>query len=131
MSTNLQELNPRKSEIVINKKTYVLKKFSLLARVWARTEFATPEQSDGLMVLAKRMETFNDIEAWSKMLYHLLEDRRDFKNYESFLGALEKGGKFSNVIQAYRALMECIGLSEPEPESEDTKDLKKSVAVVA
>ena len=127
----MQELKPRPSEIVIDKKTYVLKPFSLLARVWARHEFKTVENSDGISVLAQRMETFGDIEAWSKMLYYLLEDKKDFPNYEKFLCGLEKGGKFSSVIMAYRALMECIGLSEPEPESEDEKDIKKSVAVIA
>ena len=55
-AVKIQDLNPIEATIKLNDTEYTLRKFDLLARSWAHTEFATDENQDGLVALAEKMK---------------------------------------------------------------------------
>lgn len=116
MPIKLEDLNPRSSEFELNGKVYILKPFTFTIRVWAATEFATKENDNGLFVLAgmiRNLEANIDasLSAVTRVIYKLLVDNSDFKDYEDFFN---KVAKYSKIMPMYYALVECIGFSEPQ-----------------
>ena len=119
----IHDLNPQPAYFLLKKKRYKLKKFSLAARVWARFEFATPENEDGLEVLSHKMAKL-DPHTIGKVGYYLLENHEDFVNEKDFIESF----KFSNILIEILlpTINETIGASQPtDDEIEESAELKK------
>lgn len=120
----MEELNPREATMFINGIAYVFNPFDLEAKVWAKYEFATDEERDGsknLQALFKAM----DVEASLKVLYYLLQDKKDFPTEKSFYQSV--GKRQSNHGTLYVKLSEVFGLSELHLEEAKKEALSKKV----
>jgi len=114
MGIQYHELNPRRSKIILNDKEYYLRPFDLAAQVWCYEEFKTETEPNGIVALTKRLEDVQDIAAYTKVVFHLLEDKKDFGIYANFINEIEKNGKYSKTIELYNALVESLGVSQPQ-----------------
>ena len=130
-AVKIQDLNPVEATIILNGKEYTLRKFDLLARSWAYTEFATEEKPDGLSNLSESMKNIeSDFMPLLKCGWHLLKRKRDFGEFKTFVGVIEKGDDEADSImkmgQLLKAFTYTLGVSEiPESELQEDADLKK------
>ncbi len=118
-AVKIQDLNPIEATIKLNDTEYTLRKFDLLARSWAHTEFSTNENQDALGALADNMKNIlesNDYTPLLKVCWHLLKRKRDFKTYELFVSAVEKGDDENSTVMKLGELLmafnKTLGLSE-------------------
>lgn len=133
MGITYEQLRPSRSKFQLGKQTYGLKPFTLAEQVIAHAEFRTEENKNGLEVLMTRLGDQTDFEAWTKLLYQLLDNsgKDEFETYDKFLKELNKWGNKKLILGAYNALSECIGNSQPEHEDlEADQELKKLNAPV-
>jgi len=136
MSIKYEDLNPRHSSFTLNNKDYEIRPFDLAAQVWARNEFATSDNKDGIVVLTELIQDMNNPMPLFKCVWHLLKRKRDFGFYEEFVKAIEKGDndsdKFKIMSEMWSAFLETLGLSQPQLESiREEMELKKSQAAVS
>lgn len=119
----LKDLHPADAELIINGKTYHFKKFSLAARAWADAEFATKECPNGLMNLSEKVAR-NNTYVVCKCMYHLLKDKTDFPNLDSFIDAM--GTNLFIMQKVFPAFERMLGISEPKRDEDlDTEQLEK------
>ena len=130
----LSELNPRDTEIRLLKedsssKIHEMQKFSLRVEVWAMAEFATKEESNGLLGLTAKILNL-EFEAVAKICFYLLKDKSDFIDQDDFINQTmcekNKANHYKNLIAMYNAVNEVMGASQPDSEElERDKELKK------
>lgn len=132
MAIPFHDLNPVHLSFKLNKKTYELRPFDLTAQVWARCEFATKEQPDGLVVLTGLIQDMNNFEPLFKCVWHLLKRKRDFGYFEEFVSQIDKGDDDSDkgtlIGQLYLIFTKSLQISQPDMEDiEEDLELKKSL----
>lgn len=114
MSINLSDLKPRRSELKLGSKSYFLKPFTLSSRVWVESEFSK-DGKGGLENFSKdiggiEVNPDKALQSAATLCYHLLEDRRDFKDLNDFV---DQHSNYTNLYGMYKSICEVIGLSEP------------------
>lgn len=130
-AVQLQDLNPADSVISLRGQEYEIRKFDLLARSWAYSEFQTEEEPNGLLVLSKRMAKIEeDFEPLLRCVWHLLKRKRDFKDYKDFVLAVGEGDDSNSTMmkmgELLRAFNRTMGISElKEDEIKEDLELKK------
>jgi len=124
MPINLEDLRPAEATLLINGKLYLVKPFTLRARVWAMAEFATDEQHNGLDVLSEKLKKCDFITA-ARVLYELLADKTDFKTEAEFVIALSEQTGARAHEKAFRCLTKIFGLSEPQIKQAAEEEEKK------
>ena len=132
MSIPFYELNPTCLSFKLNGNEYEIRPFDLTAQVWARCEFATKDESDGLVVLSELIQDMNNFDPLLKSIWHLLKRKRDFGFYEEFVLRIDKGDKDSNKVKIlsnlYVIFTNALQLSQPNMNDiEEDLDLKKSL----
>lgn len=131
MGITYQELNPSDAIVEIDNREFTLRAFDLTAQVWAYNHFATPENKDGMTVLANRIADINDADAVLQLTWHLLKRKVYFGNYDAFVKAIDdhKGGKWTKIMDLYGAVVKTLGVSQPQLEEiQEELELKKSTA---
>ena len=119
----INDLNPRPSEFILSGKTYVLKKFSLAAQVWAHDEFSTKEEKNGLTVLSTKLMEL-DANAIAKSCYFLLKDKSDFPTEEKFINSL--ADHYTTIKILLEPFSRCLGISQPsDDDTSEEVELKK------
>lgn len=132
MSIPFYELNPTCLSFRLNGKEYEIRPFDLTAQVWARCEFATKEQPDGLVILSELIQDMNNFDPLLKSIWHLLKRKRDFGFYEEFVSQIDKGDKDSDkgkvLTNLYVIFTNALQLSQPNMNDiEEDLELKKSL----
>lgn len=132
MAIKAHELQPKQSSFSINGTVYELYPFSLSKRIWAQLHFSTDkEEANGLKVLSEKLADFKNFDTLAEVIHYLLKDKDDFKNPYELLQYAEKNGGLKTYHKMYKALCECLGLSEPQMEDvENALEVKKSLAIV-
>jgi len=136
MSISYSDLKPAKAIFRIGLNEYTLRAFDLTAQVWASDYWKSESENNGLVVLSKRLEQIEDVEAITKTCWYLLENKHLFENkYTEFLNVIEKGdaengNKWLLIADLFRALSQTLGVSQPDLEEfQEDLELKKSKAV--
>ena len=122
MKVSLEELNPRPAVLHINGIAREFKPFDLNAKVWAKYEFQTDDEPNGLYNL-QALFRIMDVEACVKVLYYLLADKRDFPTEKSFYLAVNK----RTPDKLFLTLSTVFGLSEPQIKEAEKEALAKKV----
>lgn len=134
MSIPFHELSPSCLSFELNKKEYEIRPFDLTAQVWARCEFATKDQQDGLVVLSELIQDMNNFDALLKSIWHLLKRKRDFGYYEEFVHQIDSGDQDSDknklLSKLYTIFTTALQISQPNMDDiEEDLELKKSLMV--
>jgi hypothetical protein len=101
----LTELCPQEATLELSTcagKKYVLKRYTLRDRIWARNRFGDKLAE----VLAG-----GDLIALSEIAHHLIKDKSDFQKFEDFAECIS-GTKDQNAV--VEALRVTLGISEPD-----------------
>jgi len=132
MGIKFEDLNPCESSIKIDNKEFKLRKFDLIAQVWALNYFSTKENKDGMLVLAERLRNNNDAEAILTVAWHLLKRKTYFTDYETFVEKIDNSGGWIKIMEILLAVVETLGVSQPQlAEFQEDLELKKSLAAEA
>ena len=134
MGIAYEDLNPVNASFRFNSKEYELRPFDLAAQVWARNEFATDAEPNGVEILSKRIQDMTDFEPILKCAWHLLKRKRDFGFYDEFVKQIGKGDDDNKEVALigliYKAFVKTLGVSQPQLDSiADELELKKQSAV--
>ena len=133
MAINYEDLHPVSASFRFKKHEYYLRPFDLAAQVWAHSEFATPENSNGVEVLSTRIQDLTDFEPVLKCAWHLLKRKRHFGFYSEFVNQIEAGDDDSDKIKLigdiYTAFVKTLGVSQPQLDNiREELELKKPSA---
>lgn len=118
----LQDLNPPRAVIHVGDIEVELKPFSLFEKAWVLQEFSTPENKNGLQVLADALGNL-DMLTVSRFAWRLVADKNSITKKEFFSHCEDR----KNLVKVYEALCKCLKDSEPTKHaSRKLEELKKS-----
>ena len=113
MAISAESLRSRPSSFILNETRYELNPFDLGAQIYFASIYKT-ENRNGLEVLAEKLSDFGNFKDICTVVLYLLKDKRDFKNEKALQAAIEADGKYKKLTEIYEAVVECLGVSQPQ-----------------